>query len=110
MKKGYYLKHLKIISLGLLFLLNFCSDESSIEEKKLAKIYVDMHLSQEFYSFNPDTLAIKQDSILKAYSVTREEFNRSIEAMPLNSEVWDSFFTYTQTYLDTLRKLNINPE
>ncbi|GJQ61854.1 MAG: hypothetical protein SCALA702_09070 [Melioribacteraceae bacterium] len=102
------MKHLKKTSLVLLLLLIVaCGGDKEIDKKKLAEVYVDLQLTQELYSFDPDTLLVKQDSVLNFYSISRTEFNNAIENIPMASAEWDTFFNHAQLYLDTLRARNV---
>lgn len=109
MKKGSFLKHLKRISIIFVLLIVFiagCDEEVKGPDKNLAKLYVDLQVSQELYSYNQDTLKVKQDSIFAHYNTNMEKYRERIEAIPFNSAAWDTFFSYAQHYIDSLKTVN----
>lgn len=97
----------KISFVLLLFILSACDGTKEIDKKELAEVYVDLQLTQELYSYDPDSLMVKQDSVLEYYSLSRAEFNNAIEEIPMASAEWDTFFNHAQVYLDTLRARNV---
>jgi sugar diacid utilization regulator len=95
-----------VFILFISFLLFNCSSDNRIDEKILAKIYVEKLIVEEQYP-NKDSLKIKTDEIFKKYSISRNSYVNAVKSLDYDKEKWEEFFKYSKEYIDTL-KANLN--
>ena len=98
------MKQVRKISFALLsiLLLFSCQNESSIENDKLAKVYVDLLLADELYA-DTDSLERKKTEVFEKYSIAEEDYDSSFSKLEYDAEKWNEFFDLATTYLDTLK-------
>lgn len=75
----------------ILFVLSL-NCNSSIEEKKLAKLYVDYLFIVEKYSLDSIALHNEKNKLFKEYGVTEKKFISSFNSMKERRLKWESFF------------------
>jgi hypothetical protein len=109
-----------ILSLKKFLLLNLtfsagiffysCSDREPVGRDKMVRIYTDLLLAQDSLTFKsnvPGKNAL-QDSvkqgIFRKYNVSSADYENTINYYNENPEYWESFFTRTTVYLDSLKK------
>ena len=92
-----------IISLSLLY----CSEDKDVNLDKLAKVYVDLLVVEDYYE-GTDSLAIKKAEIYEKYNLDTAAFNRSFRKINYDQEKWNEFFKIANTYLDSLKAKNKN--
>ena len=86
----------------ILFAIFSCSSNNNIDDRTLAKIYVDKLIVEEQYP-NKDSLKIKTEEVFKKYSITRGEYTNAVKLLEYDKERWEKFFEYSKEYLDTLK-------
>jgi len=92
-----------IISLIILSSLLFtsCSQKKGIDEAKFIKVYCDLLIAQDTTHAMNDKM---RQEIFRKYSVTKEEYNSTIQLYNNDPKKWDKFFDKAITYLQELRK------
>lgn len=105
MKKEFFLKQAKKISIVLFFtffFFSFCSTQKKEDKEIIAKIYVDLLVVEEFYT-NPDSIQIKKGEAFDKYQIDKSVYDESIKNLRANQKEWDEFFLLANKYLDTLK-------
>jgi hypothetical protein len=85
-----------------LLLIN-CSGKK-VPQDVLVKIYVENLIAEEKYSFNHDTLQLRQNKIFIENKITRKDFEETLKAMRDDPDAWDDFFKQSNILLDSLKK------
>ena len=99
----YKIKYFKFIIIFFFVFISACSSRNNIDNKTLAKIYVDKLIVEEQYG-NQDSLSVKTEQVFQKYSVTKKDFYNSIKALDYDKEQWEEFFKFSKEYLDTLKE------
>ncbi len=86
----------------LVFILFAACSDNKIEIEKLAKVYVDLSVAEDYYS-DSDSLEIKKKEIFRKYSISESNYKESFIKFGSNKEKWDEFYKLADTYLDTLK-------
>ena len=79
-----------------------CDDNSHIEPEKLAHIYVDLLVVEDYYS-NSDSLTVKRNEFFEKYKVKEENYDSTFKYFKYNQKEWDYFFELANSYLDSLK-------
>ena len=106
-KRRYYLKLVKRINYLSIFLLFFtlsCENNSHIEQEKLAYIYVDLLVVEDYYS-NSHSLAIKRNQVFEKHMTTEQDYDSTFKQFAHSREEWENFFAVAKVYLDSLKSL-----
>ena len=85
-----------------MFICLSCENKSHIEPEKLAQIYVDLLVVEDFYS-NTDSLVIKRDEVFEKYMVTEMIYDSTFKDFSHDQEKWEEFFDLANSYLDSLK-------
>ncbi len=91
-----------------LILLFSCKNNNDTDLKRLSKIYVDLKIA-ETSSINSDSLSVEKKKIFGKYQISEEEYRSKISSLPKEKEIWKKFFSFAQTYLDSLRHSSLSP-
>lgn len=84
-----------------------CSEDKDVNLDKLAKVYVDLLVVEDYYE-GTDSLEIKKAEIYEKYDLDTATFNKSFRKINYDQEKWNEFFKITNTYLDSLKAKNKN--
>lgn len=97
---------------ALLFIFTFisCNNSSNVDEKTIAKVYVEILVQQQLHKNNPDTLKIIENDIYKKYNLTEKLYKESFKKLGDDQEKWREFFKIAKSYLDSLKKSNSPPK
>lgn len=97
----------KFILVFILFfsisLLISCSKEKIVDKDVMVKTYVDLLISEEINSRNPEEFQKGKEDVFIKYGITEEDYTRTLESFKADKEIWDEFFELSFEYLDTLR-------
>jgi len=96
---------------GILFCS--CSEEGPIEQEKMVRIYCELLIAQDSLASastlkpagigrEPLTDSIKS-AIFRRYNVTPEDYKETIDYYNEDQKLWESFFSRTIDYLDSLK-------
>lgn len=97
------MKPVKKISLFIFFIvLSVSCNDKKVELEKLAKVYVDLSVVEDYYN-NTDSLKIKKDSVFKKYNFSEVDYKQNFLKIGADKEKWDEFYKLANTYLDTLK-------
>ncbi|MGE5499120.1 MAG: DUF4296 domain-containing protein [Syntrophothermus sp.] len=89
----------------LLFAASSCSDKNVITDKeKFAAIYVDLQLNIEKNRNDQQYLKKGMDSVLAKYSITSEQYYKTIEYYGQDKEQWDELFSVISQRLSSMKK------
>ncbi|HKJ80453.1 MAG TPA: DUF4296 domain-containing protein [Ignavibacteriaceae bacterium] len=83
-------------------LLTSCSQKKGIDEAKFIKVYCDLLIAQDTTHEMNDKM---RQEIFDKYSISKEEYNSTIQLYNNNPKKWDKFFDKAITYLQKLRKI-----
>ncbi len=93
----------KIISLfAILFFSLQCSNSKEIEIEELAKVYVDLLVVEDYYN-DTDSIEVKKSEVFLKYSIDTGSYYNSFRSIKADSEEWEKFYNFANTYLDTLK-------
>ncbi len=56
-----------------------CGEAEEYDKRKMARLYVDILVSEETYKHNKDSLKIITDSLYSNYQISDEEYKSRIE-------------------------------
>lgn len=89
----------------LLIAVSACSDKNVITDKeKFAAVYVDLQLNIEKNRDDQQRLKKGMDSVLAKYSITREQYYRTLEYYGHDKEQWDELFSVISQRLAAMKK------
>lgn len=80
-----------------------CAKEKNIDKDVMVKAYVDLLISEEINSRNPEEFQKGKEDVFLKHGITEEDYTRTLESFEADKEVWDEFFELSFAYLDTLR-------
>lgn len=102
---------MKLMFFSVLFtlLVCSCSEEKLIDREIMVDTYVNIMLRQEIYKNFQDSLQVKLDEVFEKNNISEEEYLRTLNSYSGDKESWDSFFSESLAYLDSLRS-KINAE
>ena len=103
--KSNYLKSVPVLFGGLLVIIGLsqCTKKSSIPEKQLIKIYVNILVAQDTISDKSITLDSLRHIVLNNYNVSDNSYKESIQYYNQDPEKWNDFFDKAIEYVEELR-------
>ena len=88
-------------------IIQSCKQNPKIEEKKFIKIYAEMIFFQDSSSYSQPEIKSK---VLKKFSITKSDFDETIQFYNEEPERWQKFFDSTIAYIERLHPNTNKPD